>query len=85
MAIIILLSVLLFAIVRKTSVKRYTSLIFVLFTIKASCAIILAQMNILPSFFTDKLDSNKLAIALVTYYIGATGIAPYDFKVNLFI
>ena len=42
-------------------------------------------MKILPSFFTEKMDSNKFVLSVVTFYICETGIGSYDFKVNLFI
>jgi len=34
---------------------------------------------------TDKQDSTKLIMSLITYYIVITGVGSYDFKVNLFV
>lgn len=56
-----------------------------LFTVVETVFLILAHIDALPSFITDKLDSNKIAMSLVTYYIVVTGVGSYDFKVNLFI
>ena len=80
-----ILMIIIWAFVRRTSFKRYSSLVLVFFTIKVTSVIVLAYLNVLPSYLTDKLDSNRLILTVITYYICATGIGSYDFKVNLFI
>jgi hypothetical protein len=56
----------------------------VFFTVVETAFLILAHTETLPSFITDKLDSNKIVMSLITYYIVVTGVGSYDFKVNLF-
>lgn len=78
-------SMILWAITRKTSAKQYSSLAFLVFTLLETTALILASFNVLPTYLTNKQDSTKLIMSLITFYIVITGVGSYDFKVNLFI
>lgn len=72
-------------IVRKTSAKRFSSILLVFQTVSVSTVIFLAYLDVLQFKIREYADPNRLLLEVISSYICMTGVGSYDFKVNLFI